>query len=191
MGILSPDYVEDPEQAAPVYDAAKSSRFLGWLVSNADEEVLKSRDWAVDGTLVDPVEIFQEAKDGFSHSGGKVKVDGKEGGAYAWAVVQESTKAKINVGGEKPVWAEPNDALAAQPRPSVSSGGAFEEPTSGWNERSVKVIDFRQAELDTQLWKGAVSSAAGRDFTTQGYGLLTDVVKGGLRGGHESGLRAG
>ncbi len=73
-----------------------------------------------------------------------------------------------------------NDALSAQPRPSLALS-KFEQPEDGYNARAARVVNLSQATLDEDLWGANASKQDAKDFTTLGYGLLTDVVQGGLK----------
>ncbi|MGE9268126.1 MAG: hypothetical protein ACQKBY_08515, partial [Verrucomicrobiales bacterium] len=176
----TPEFREDPTRTAPDYEEVKEDHFMGWLVSNQDREAVERLDWADDGSLENPELLFSETHDGFEVTGGRVPVGSPERpGSYAWAVVQEATKAKLTVAGEEE--AGENAFLAAQERPGLGLSEAFAEPTGEWESRSAKITGFQQLRLDDEIWQGAGSVAGGADFTTQGMGLLTDVLRGGLK----------
>lgn len=176
----SPKQSENPVAAAPDYNAVKESsdQFVGWLTSSGTPEDLNQKDWAMTGALADPVELFTGKSDGFSLSGSKV---GMSGGSIAWAVAQESTRAKLNVGGPEDDKRVANDELQVQARPSLARSESFKQPRGEWNQRANRVISMSQAKLDADLWKGEAPLPEGADFTSQGLGLLTDVVNGGLK----------
>lgn len=189
----SPELARNPTGGAPGYTTPKTATaagpaplnpgFLTWLVSSPNPADLQNVNWAKTGVLANPVDLFAQSSDGFSLQGSKV--DLKQGavvtGSFAWAVSQEATRAKINVGGE-PNAQDANDSLQAQYRPNLSFSQRFKQPTSGWNSRFARVISFSQADLDTNLKAGAdPASTARADFTVHSMGLLTDVVKGGLK----------
>lgn len=180
----SPKLADNPLGTSPNYATAKSSRFVSWLTSSPNPAELNTEDWANSGLLSNPVELFAHAKDGFSLSGSRVKTPAGSGmgGAYAWSVVQEATRTKINVAGPEDGPArEINDEIQAQARPALSGFDSLRQPTSGWNLRANRVISTSQVKLDPELWKGSGTIPERGDYTTQGFGLLTDVVNGGLK----------
>lgn len=177
----SPRLSEDLLAAAPDYESEKEQRFLKWLVSGSEADV-ENMDWVKSALAGDSVSLFQENIDGFSLNAPLLAVDGsRANGRYAWAVKQENTRAKINVAGPELADRIPNDDLQAQPRPNLGLGNVFQQPASGWDERAGKVIDITQAELDSGLGAPENVELGGADFTTSSYGLLTDVVNGGLK----------
>ena len=180
----SPKLAENPLAGIPDYKIKESpGQFVGWLTSSATPTDLQNRDWMLSGTLANETKIFTNASDGFSLSGSKVEVlKGKPaGGTFAWAVVQDATRAMVNVSGPESNSRILNDDLHVQARPSLSKSDSFNQPASGWNQRSQRVISMSQAKLDQDLWKGGTGGSESAHFTTQGLGLLTDVVNGGLK----------
>ncbi|MEO5914800.1 MAG: hypothetical protein ABIS50_11235 [Luteolibacter sp.] len=179
----SPNLANNPQGSAPSYASKKTTSFVSWLTSSGNPVDLTVQDWAKSGTVEKPVPLFTVASDGFSLSGAKVDVmKGKPiSGAIAWSVVQDATRAKINVGGPEKNEVIPNDRLQAQARPSLAKSNNFNQPASDWNHRAGRVVSMGQAKLDTDLWKGTAATPENADFTSQGLGLLTDVVNGGLK----------
>ncbi|NQX02804.1 hypothetical protein HQ447_19260, partial [bacterium] len=158
-------------------------QFVGWLASTGNPIDLAGKDWAKTATLAAPIDLFSLKSDGFQVAGSKVEV--KKGtpaaGTMAWAVVQDATRAKINVAGPEINKREGNDDLQAQSRPSLALSETFKQPVDQWNTRASKVISLGQAKLDSGLWKAAPPVPEGSHFTAQGFGLLTDIVNGGLK----------
>lgn len=174
----TPEFGENPDQNAPDYSKPKTDLFRSWLVSAPDPAVLKKREWS--DTDVDPswIRLFSATRDGYDLSAPPVAVSA---GAYAWAVSQENTKAKVNVAGPDADTLV-NTALQAQRRPSLALGTALRQPADGWNLRANRVISFDQIALDSDLVANPTElPATGASFTTHAQGLLTDVVKGGLK----------
>ncbi|MFC5051411.1 hypothetical protein ACFPK9_12425 [Rubritalea spongiae] len=164
----------------PDYDAPKESGFLRWLISG-DEEQLKDRDWVLNGGSGDLVTLFKD-EEGIELNGELVTYSNAGGeGAYAWAITQEGTKAKINIAGPELEDREPNDDLQVQPRANLEFSEYFSNPTELWNHRASRVIDLRQAMLDDELAATGDSKNGSGHFTTSSYGLLTNVVDGGLK----------
>lgn len=181
----SPKLADNPLAAAPRYATEKENRFVGWMASNGNPNDLATVDWAKSATPADPVELFADDLDGFALAGSRVKLDGgltgKRGG-LAWAVVQDATKAKINIAGpEDDDNHDINDELQAQSRPNLTKSDNFMQAKDGWNKRAGRVISLEQARLDTEMYKGTGNLLEKGDFTAQGFGLLTDVVNGGFK----------
>jgi len=103
-------------------------------------------------------------------------------GGMAWAVSQENTKAKINVAGPE-ADATANVALQAQRRPSLALSSTLKQPAKNWNLRASRVLSFNQVALDSELYNAnpTTSAQSGGNYTVHAQGLLTDVVKGGLK----------
>ncbi len=177
----SPGLIANPGQSAPDYKTPKTNLFRSWLVSTPDPAVTRNRDWAT--TVVDPedpkrVRLFSLGKDGFDLSAAPVPTPR---GSIAWVVSQENTKAKVNVAGPE-ADAAANLALQAQRRPSLASSGVLKQPASGWNLRADRLLSFKQIGLDAEIATDAAAiPAAGASFTVHSQGLLTDVVRGGLK----------
>lgn len=174
----TPNFKANPDQNAPDYSPPKNTGFRSWLVSAPDPAALRQRGWAE--TPVDPqwARLFSLDKDGFNLSAASVPLPR---GSFAWAVSQENTKAKINVGGPETDTAV-NVALQVQRRPSFALSTALKQPKKDWNLRAGRVLSFNQIMLDADLTDNpAAVQKAGASFTTHAQGLLTDVVKGGLK----------
>ena len=178
----SPGLAANPT-AVPDYQKEKDKQFVGWLASTGTPVDLAGKDWAKSATLAAPVNLFSVKFDGFQLASSKVDV--KKGspaaGTMAWAVVQDATRAKINVAGPEIGSREGNDDLQSQSRPTMALSDTFKQPLDQWDARASKVISLAQAKLDTALWKAAPPVPERAHFTAQGYGLLTDVVNGGLK----------
>ena len=172
----SPKLAENPLAVAPNYTSAKDSRFVTWLASSGVPSDLVLQDWAKTGKLATPMDLFTLKSDGFLLSGSKVEVlKGKpSAGAMAWAIVQDATRAKINVAGPEDGQRVFNDDLQAQSRPSLGKSDNFNQPKAGWNTRANRVLSMGQAKLDADLWKGSTAAPECAHFTT-------DVVNGGLK----------
>jgi len=186
----SPRLAEDPgTTAAPDYIAEKGDtsgnkkRFERWLISANNPNDLTKVGWAKAGSLTKPEKLFTLKSDGFDLAGEKVDVEKGtvNAGSYAWAITQENTRAKINVGGpETDRMIAKNDILQSQPRPGLGLSKALKQPAADWNLRASRVISIDQSKLDADLINDPAVKARA-DFTTQSMGLLTDGVKGGLK----------
>jgi len=180
----SPKIAENPLASPPDYDAQKTTNFVTWLASSATPEKLTKKEWPLSESVENPVNLFSEEMDGFRLSPSRVPIKGSERnpGTFAWAVVQDATRAKINVAGPEDSALVSNQKLHVQPRPSLAFSDSYNQPEKDWNQRSVRVISKSQAGLDKDLWKGpGLASLESAHFTAEGYGLLTDVIKGGLK----------
>lgn len=181
----SPKLADKPDGAAPKYATEKEGRFVGWMVSSGTPVELASVDWAKTSQPMDPVVLFGDKSDGFALAGPKVRIPGGLSGArggFAWAVVQDATKAKISVGGpEDGGDRDLNDELQAQARPNLEKSDNFKQASGGWDVRAGRVLSLEQAKLDADLYKGSGGITEKGDFTANGFGLLTDVVNGGLK----------
>ncbi|MFD0893884.1 hypothetical protein KBB96_10705 [Luteolibacter ambystomatis] len=174
----SPRYCDDPTRSAPDYAKEKRSRFRGWLLSRPDAAVVETEDEIKNAPQPSWPSLFRLQQDGFDLKAAPVTV---KDGAAAWAVVQENTKAKLNVGGPDQM-ADMNDVLAAQPRPNPALNPPFLQPKDGWNLRSARVTDLKQVQLDSSLISADTPvSGLGKDYTTHATGLLTNPVDGGLK----------
>lgn len=177
----TPDTISNPARtiSSNSYTAAKNDGFLGWLVSHPNPQETSTRSFAEKLAPETAPAIFHRDIDGIEVNASLVQVPR---GAYAWAVSQEATRAKINIGGDQTKARDPNDALQVQPRPHLALSESFNHPSGDWNKRSGRVISLQQADLDTELNNSGTSAALTRNsFTVHSIGLLTDVVKGGLK----------
>ena len=179
----SPRFTSNPQLRAPVYDDEKSNRFRRWLISHSDSKSVEDPAWVKQGFSEDSIVLFSEEQDGFELRGGTQKIEANgSAGDFAWAVSQEGTKAKLTVNGENDNTVNRNDVLHVQPRPNIALSEHYNAPSEGdRNQRAARVVNQRQVELDQELWIGPASKRGGAHFTTQSFGLLTNVVDGGLK----------
>ena len=174
----TPGFDKNPDQSAPDYTKPKTDLFRSWLVSAPDPSVLKMRKWAETNVDSSWIRLFSVTRNGFDLSAPLVAVPK---GAYAWAVSQENTKAKVNVAGPE-TESGINTALQVQRRPSLALAATLKQPAGGWNLRANRVVSLDQVALDSELVSNSATlPTAGASFTTHAQGLLTDVVKGGLK----------
>ncbi len=172
-----------PLSPAPTYDNWKKDRFRGWLTSHPDPKALDEREYAQAGVPNDSPLLFSEKSDGFEMRARTIPVESMDGmaGSMAWAVSQEATKAKINVGTDIPRHA-PNDAIQAPAGPNLALSGIASQPESDWDRRTGRVLGMRQAVLDTEFGMNRETAAElGREHTAHSKGVLADVVNGGLK----------
>lgn len=177
----SPDLAAKPTQAVAKYSDTKTAKFRTWLASAPEPTALADAKWADNALTGDPVNLFTVAKDGFEISAARVATPS---GAFAWGVSQEATKAKINVAGPDANQILANADLHAQSRPSLALAANFKEPTGDWDLRASRLISMGQVALDKDLLPATAPGTAvapGASFTAHAQGLLTDVVKAGLK----------
>lgn len=192
----------DPN-ASPDYNAQKTSRFRGWLVSSADPDAARSPNFVTTAwtgrtiELVGANSLGGEAADTDRVSAGLVPVtDQAQGrGGYAWQVADESVKARINLyrdpsqnttlaqkrallGGHRPdpsVIKGPDGTLLGGILPNDLSPAAFAEAAVGTG----KIISLNQAELLDQA-QGRIKPLY-HHITPHSLGVLSDVRGGGLK----------
>ncbi|MGJ8644323.1 MAG: hypothetical protein ACSHX9_13015 [Luteolibacter sp.] len=176
--------VKNTQGSAPDYDQQKQDRFVRWLVSGLEDDLTDS-NWVTSAASGEQVSLFSEEEDGFTLKGSLMSSqNGDIEGGYAWAISQENTKAKLSVAGPELADRDTNDDLQIQPRPNVGNvalSNVFSQPEGDWNQRAAKVFDYRQVSLDSELSSQTDASTLGADFTATSFGLLTDVVNGGLK----------
>lgn len=167
----------------------KQAGFRGWLVSAPEPAASTSLlDWHVKPpeSGKDHAKLFTAQGSGFDLGGGKVAVSSngsdKVDGTFAWAVSQENTKARINVGANDQNRVDPDDRLQAPARPSLALSDRVKDPGGDWTNRPVLISSLSQAVLEPGygLTRETAGQAA-RDYTVDSNSLLTDSVKGGLK----------
>lgn len=187
----------------PDYADEKTSRFRRWLVSNANADAPRSRDFVLSEWTGETVELVggnslgADAADTDKVSAGLLEVsrEGSVKGACAWHVADESVKARYNL------YRDPsrNNTLAQKrallaghrPDPSVITGPDGRKldgilPTdltpaehAQASSSAGKIITINQAEL--------LEQAEGRfkplyhDITPHSLGVMADVRGGGLK----------
>jgi hypothetical protein len=184
----SPDYARAPTQSAVNYDREKQQRFRRWLVSHPNPERLKDREYALSssefGDLGDVV-MYSQKRDGCSVRAPLVALSSQNmgGGAYAWHVRQENTRAQVvshaYEDGEK---ASDNAELVAPGKVGFMVNSNFRENESLSSRDLAKVVSPSQLPLAKKLVSESYSASQVRPhFTTYAMGLHTDVVRGGLK----------
>jgi type II secretory pathway pseudopilin PulG len=168
-------------RVAPNYSEWKD-RFEGWLVSNSDPDASASKNFAMTPEDSSAPLLFN---DGVQMRAGLVGLQsGNRGrGAYAWGVIQEATRAQINVGGDERLRLASNDSIHAPDRPNLGLSEVFtEHPRAGWETRGGKVLGLNQAALDSAYnLTPAKAALLRKDHTAHSRGVHADVVAGGLK----------
>jgi hypothetical protein len=157
--------------------------FRGWLVSDAEPSNTRQLGWHTQPAGDETAELFTLNSSGFDLSAGRVPVDhGGMRGSFAWAVSQENTRAKINLGTDDEKRVDLDDRLQAPARPNLALSSLLKHPEEGWERRPATVIDMLQTSLDSAygVEKDKVGLARAH-FTTESQSLLTNPVDGGLK----------
>jgi hypothetical protein len=164
------------------------SGFRGWLVSDPEPANTARLDWHVSPpeTGEELAELFTLDGSGFDLGGNKVPTvsgtGGKVDGSFAWAVTQENTKARINIGTDDTKRITLEDRLQTPSRPSLALSTLLTDPGGDWLARPATISSLSQAVLETGY--GLTPESAGKaakDYTVDSYSLLTDPVRGGLK----------
>ena len=169
--------------------------FRSWLVSSRNPAQSRQLSWHTLNPLATTAlaPLFAVGTSGFSLSGEKIPyAQGERAGAIAWAVTQENTKARINLGSDDARRLAAEDRLQTPGRPDLSQSGIFQHPSHGWTRRSALVHDLSQASLDPALGAGRdLALRSSQHFTTNAMSLLTNPVTGGLKVDLTTGLEMG
>lgn len=185
----TPDLVSKSNNPSPTpvdYETPKGqSGFRRWLVSSLDPLAVRQIGWHIKPPQAggNTARLFSQPTSGFDLNGDKIAFSTDQNrGAVAWAVTQENTKARINIGTDETKRVNPEDRLQTPSRPDLSLSEYLKQPTDNWPRRAATVTSLPQAALDPAY--GATPQAlvqAGKDYTTHSLSLLTDAVKGGLK----------
>ncbi len=169
--------------------------FVKWLVSGPDQAQLKTEAFAdqTPGAGNDVIDLMSSENleaGAPAVSARKVKLSGKTPGAYAYAVIDEGVKARINMGvtrqgGEL---AEKSTNLGGGERPNLSGVAGFSEipesqvdlTSEAGRSRIAKMVSMRTSELSYGVQRGDLVRKS-HDFTNYSVGVLADVADGGLK----------
>ena len=199
----------DPSSGSLDYNAPKTRTattsdamgFRRWLVSSPDPAEVTRRDFANAAwsgktiTLADRATFGGDTPDGRPIVAGRVPIfkDGKEQGAYAWHVTDESVKARINL------YRDPRDqptlaqqcALLAGHRPDVAvidnalnflPKDTTQKEYQQARDGAPKITSLGQVELlGGQETPRETIRKFRNDVTPYSLGVLADVRKGGLK----------
>ncbi|MBB5353184.1 hypothetical protein HNR46_003438 [Haloferula luteola] len=170
---------------SPDYSGRLQGNFQRWLLSSRTPMALESLSFEPPQSADESALLFGRSLDGFDLRADLLDVNASEGakagGAYAWAITQNGTKAQLNVGNDIERFRE-NDAFEAPTRPTVELSGLASQPQQGWDRRREKLLSMDQVMLDKGFgtdpeYQGELA----RSFTTSSYGVQADVTRGGLR----------
>ncbi|RYD24301.1 MAG: hypothetical protein EOP88_00640 [Verrucomicrobiaceae bacterium] len=178
--------------------SAKAGKFVRWLVSDANQDSTLSQGFAESGLPADDQRVALVPELNTSTGtldpvwGGLVPVKGKLPGTYAYTVLDEGVKARVDAGFRPPAGDRVGDlaaSLGTGARPDIARIPGLEK------------IDWKAADLtegDNLLHKVGSFATGGlllkslggsledytplyHDTTTSSLGLFTDVANGGLK----------
>lgn len=178
--------------------AGKAEKFKRWLVSDADTESTLNQDFAESGLPDEAqrVALVPELKTAGGTIdpvwGGLVPVKGKLPGTYAYTVLDEGVKARVDAGFRPPVGDKVGDlaaSLGTGVRPDVARIPGLEKidwkagDLSQGDNLLHKVGSFATGGLLLKSLGGSIEeySSLYHDTTTSALGLFTDVANGGLK----------
>ena len=166
------------------YKGPKSQTgFRTWLGSSPDPTKLEKLDWHRTGPTDDPVVMFEESKSGFNLRSEKIPVQiGDKRGGVSWAITQENTKARVNIGTNDDRRILPEDRMQSPSRPNLALSNGLKQPEDKWERRPATIATLPQVLLDEayQASPAQIGKAA-KDYTTDAFSLLTNPVNGGLK----------
>ncbi len=186
--------------AADFAKAEKTKQFVKWLVSGSDQTLLATEDYAnsLPGAGKDVVELVSSANLETGApviSARKVALSDPANpanatGSYAYAVIDEGVKARINMGNRSPGsgFLDKIVKLGSGERPSLAGvPGIVEIPaeeveltTEGGRARVAKMVSMQTSELSYKTGRGEFVRKS-HDFTTHAAGVLANVADGGLK----------
>lgn len=182
-----------PDTADRLTETAKSGDFRQWLVSHPSPAAAGEQDFgktdAADGAVllsrsvvVDPAKELRAARVPVSTSPG-----GKPDGQFAYAVLDEGVKARVNLGNTTPSedLAARADALGGGGAPGLGhledlEAAGFDLGSEEDRSTVAKMVTLAQSELGHGVGRGNF----GRQFhnlTAHSTGLMTRVTTGGLK----------
>ena len=186
-----------PPVAADYERPAKDAKFLGWLVSNPDPEATRQTAFA-DQPMSSPVKLWGRGSLGAtaparSHVDANRVPVAAPAGAYAWAVLDEGVKARVNTpytDGATTVAAKTMQ-LGVGERPGVEFLPGLEAlRRSYFQANAPEFADFTKGigngnfpPTAERLAPGAAETlkTLAHDVTFHSKGLFTDTARGGLR----------
>ncbi len=174
-------------------NGARDSRFRQWLVSTRDGSIpnrkgdlplVKETGAGVvallgEGSLGDR-EKRKSGEDQRIHLPTTTLTNKRASGGFAWAVIDESAKARLDLYEEEPL--AKHSALARAGTPPVDGVLALDglDGLKADKKTSPRLITMRNAELHDGA-EPEVLRTYSPDITVQSSSLMTDVVSGGLK----------
>jgi len=173
------------ENGAPNYPSQKNSDFLGWLVSHPDRKATERKTYVENEPGSNAIRLVglgtvNDERDQVRALPMPVENGTSVEGCCAWAVFDESQKARVSLPESKA--AELGDELAEMTAPavpgfqSVSSGGRDWKALHTLGDERLKLITTGELPL------GGIErrSPTFHDLTASSVGLATDAAEGGL-----------
>ncbi len=182
----------EPGGSAPNY-GEKENKFRRWLASSADPEDMESVG-AMDSAMEDPVWMVNPDTTGTPGSGNvgpglrasrvPLELSDTRRGAFAWAVMDESLKAPVDLReGEAPTDGEKIAHRVAPVRARPESVLASLAPDKLGDPAKIVSLDSAviAAELNAGQGAGKEILRYQADVSPYAVGLLTDTARGGLK----------
>jgi hypothetical protein len=170
----------DTYNANPPDYSRDKPHFRRWLVSNAKPQDVEQLNFAVDGTMVNPTDLFGSNDPDLQVRAGKVPV---KGGSYAWWVGDENSKAQINR----------RDLLAREANPATagllagfgSPGAHGIKALAGYenfgSNSTASDKSFTRDTFSLTAPAGVDAEALFHDVTPYAQSVLASVTAGSLR----------
>ncbi|RYD48187.1 MAG: hypothetical protein EOP83_26890, partial [Verrucomicrobiaceae bacterium] len=176
----------------------KSSNFKKWLVSHPEPESTLNQEFAESGPLAEDQRValvpeFKTASGTIDPVwGGLVPLKGKLPGSYAYTVLDEGVKARIDAGFRPPEGDRVGDvaaSLGTGVRPDIARIPGLEK--IDWKAADLSLADNLLHKVGSHATGGLLLKSLGglsgdysplyHDTTTTALGLFTDVANGGLK----------
>lgn len=158
------------------YAASKEAAFRRWLVSSP---AARKRDLPLGEIGSESLVLFDHPDAAFRVRAPVVAPDNDS--AYAWVVVDEGVKARINVGedaGARPTWQK----VSAPAGPNLGLAGLLNQPGAGWTRRRTAMTFLEEVQFEDAFgFNGTTPDTLRPHFTTHSRGLQTDTSRGGLK----------
>ncbi len=174
----------------------KTDKFVKWLVSGTDQDALELDsfvDAAVSGDSIELMTAVNLEPSAPTVVAQKVPVKGSDGklvGRYAFAVLDEGIKARINLGVKDPgtEFASRVVALGSGQRPGIDrieDIGTIDAADVDLSQPSGQSLTSKLVSLGTSEFaygsgKGTMTKKS-HDLTSNSLGVLSDVANGGLK----------
>ena len=188
--------VSSPPSPSDYEKTERDKKFVGWLASDGDPDALATVNYASTAPA-GPVTLWGKGTLGKKAAPSDIVTAGKvaisKTGAYAWAVMDEGVKVRINTPFVEAAASKGMQTaqLGAGPRPNTAAlpglsklERAFFEKTSadfGTIEKGVSRLNLALAAETLVPGTGEHIKPLSHDITTSSVGLFTDTAIGGLK----------
>jgi type II secretory pathway pseudopilin PulG len=154
--------------------------FRRWLVSDPNPAATKALDWHKSESG-DGYPLFTADESGFDLTAGRIFLEDSDSpGSLAWAVTQENTKARINIGTDEDRRPDREDRMQTPSRPNLSLSDRLSQPEDNWPRRPALIASLAQVALDPG-YSVTPAEAASAHFTPDSLSVLSNPVDGGLK----------